>query len=62
MPTYLMDQRQEVHLTDEQVELARMAIEDHPDQPARLLHKEFGLSLQQAVCAVAYAKKHPRVR
>ena len=54
-----MDQRREVHLTDEQVELARMAIEDHPDQPARLLHKEFGFTLTQAVCAVAYVKKHP---
>jgi hypothetical protein len=60
-----MNQRTEVYLTDEQVELARMAREDfylHPDQDHKatgLLRETFGLSLTQAVCAVAYARKHP---
>lgn len=58
MPSYLMDGRVLVQLTDEQVELARMAIADHSDSPARLLYKEFGMSLTVAVCAVAYAKKN----
>jgi hypothetical protein len=66
MPTFWMDQREEVSLTDDHVELARMALADYqtlmdPSTAAiRLLHREFKLTLKHAVCAVACAKQHPR--
>lgn len=64
MPTYWMDQREEVHLSDEQVELARMALDDYralmdPSTAAvMLLKREFGFSLKLAVCAVAYVRQN----
>lgn len=66
MPIFWMDQREEVSLTDDQVELARMALADYqtlmdPSTAAiLLLRREFNMTLKHAVCAVAYAKQRPR--
>jgi hypothetical protein len=68
VPIFMMDQRQEVDLTDDEVELAYMALADYQQfadsstMAIRLLKKDFGLSLTHAVCAVAYAKQNPRRR
>jgi hypothetical protein len=65
MPMFFMDQREWVELTTEQVDLARMALDDFkaltdPSSAAiQLLRKEFPFTLKHAVCAVAYAKQHP---
>jgi len=65
MPMFLMDQREWVELTDEQVDLARMALDDFkmlPDPSGaaiQLLRREFPFTLKHVICAVAYAKQHP---
>jgi hypothetical protein len=65
MPVFFMDQREWVELTTDQVDLARMALDDFraladPSSAAiQLLRKEFPFTLKHAVCAVAYAKQHP---
>lgn len=53
-----------VELTDDQVELARMVLDDSKGcmDPASaaiiLLSKTFAFTLKHAVCAVVYAKQH----
>ena len=65
MPMFFMDQREWVELTDEQIDLARMALDDFkarvdPSSAAiLLLRREFPFTLKHAVCAVAYARQHP---
>ena len=67
MPAFLMDQRQWVQLTDDQVSLARMALDDfrnHQDPTTHavlLLKIEFKFTTTIALCAIAYVKEHPVV-
>lgn len=68
MPVYMMDNRVPVWLTDEEVEYARMALEDADPQDgsgpnvmdARLILRSFGFSIEKALCAVAYARQHTK--
>ena len=62
---FLVDLQEWVELTDEQVDLARMALADFRElgdasgAAIRLLTKEFRFTLKHAVSAVAYARSHP---
>lgn len=62
MPVYMFDQRTPVHLTDDDVAMARMAIEEAKDDPRlspmRLL-RNCGMDLKTAVSAVKYAQENP---
>jgi hypothetical protein len=70
MPLFLMDQREWVKLTDEQVAYARMALDDHRDlmpqdahvRAIRTLRDSIPITLKHAVCAVAYAEQYPHGR